>query len=664
MRLEKHPASVTGTYANRMVHAPTDQLVIGPHLIDLDGNVRTFDLLASRLLTATCQHPFEPDQKVLFLTMNGRLIEADVESLETRELFDLVDELCLPDRETWRFKGAHAAQGRVVVANNSYDERDFGGSLSQGRLAEWDGTSWTVVEEIAHSEVTERRNWDELVFATGWDRRSAVLSVRGPNGWRRYRLPKASHAWYHYWQTEWPRIREVESERYLMDCHALFYELSPVPWDGGKIWGVRPSSTHLRIIPDFCARRGMLVLGGNQQTPMWDTNLVVGDAESNLWFDKTDDLWRFGKPKGWGGVWWGDQVEAGVPSDAYLMTGFDGKVLHLAHETSTAVAFTVEVDFSETRAGTSTTPSRSRRAATSTTSSRRGSRPTGSTSPLARPAPPRPISLTPDRRTRRPTHTGETMATLATDTLNYDSAAFFDHGYVVIADVIERSELAEVNRSLDEKAKHTINQTRGFVNERELLKDKRFFDIFTQPRIVETVRGALGDDIQILDLAAMEDPPGTGAFRSWHNDYHESFPIVERPPLMVTLLVYLADMVDERGPLYVRPGSHKLLRHPDADERGTPFPDEVKVAVAGGTAVAFHSNLWHSGSTNATAEPRRLLFSLWSHYWIKRLDEFYETPLPEFVAEAEDPLIRQLFGVATAAPSVHGRDYNAIAYGG
>jgi phytanoyl-CoA hydroxylase len=248
--------------------------------------------------------------------------------------------------------------------------------------------------------------------------------------------------------------------------------------------------------------------------------------------------------------------------------------------------------------------------------------------------------------------------------LNVDPSAFFEQGYVVLPEVVPADELEAVHEALDRARTNTIAGTRGFVNERELLKERRFFDVITQPRIVDTVRELLGEDIQILDLGAMEDPPGTGRLRSWHSDFHHSFPIVDRPPLMVTLLVYLADMTDERGPLYVRPGTHTLRRHPTDDERATPFPDEVKVGVPAGTAVAFHSNLWHSGSRNAAASPRRLLFSLWGHYWMKRLDEFYETPLPEFVRQADDPRVRQLFGVATHAPSVHGSDYNAVAYGG
>jgi ectoine hydroxylase-related dioxygenase (phytanoyl-CoA dioxygenase family) len=248
--------------------------------------------------------------------------------------------------------------------------------------------------------------------------------------------------------------------------------------------------------------------------------------------------------------------------------------------------------------------------------------------------------------------------------VNQDPTAFFEEGYVVLADVIPRDDVVELQRSVGVLRTNSIGGTRLLVNERELLKDKRFFDVVTQPRLLELLRVILGDDLQILDIGVMKDPPATGRVRSWHSDFHHSFPIVERPPLMVTMLVYLDDMSDERGPLFVKPGTHKLLHHPTAEERSEPLAGEVKIAVPAGTAVVFHSNLWHSGSRNNTREPRRLLFSLWGHYWIKRLDEFYSSPLPDYVLHADDPWVRQLFGAGTAAPSVHGDDYNPVAYGG
>ncbi len=344
MNIRKHPESVTGTYANRMIHAATSQLIIGPHLIDIHGNVRTLHDMAEHRLTAVMEHLDDPDHKVVFLTMEGLLFETDLRTLKSTLLFDLIQELALPAGTYSHFKGGWTKFGRIVVANNSYEEKDFKGETAGGRLAEWDGKKWTVLEETAFNEVAGIKPDTHPLYATGWDRASCILKTCIGGEWTTYRLPKATHAMDHMILTEWPRIREVETERFLMDCHGMFYELSHLAYEG-KLWGIRPISTHLRMIPDFCTWRGMLVLAGNQVTPIWDTNLLAGEPQSNLWFGKTDDLWQFGKPKGWGGPWWESEVQAGAYSDPYLMTGFDQKCLHLSHNARSAVTFTVEVDF-------------------------------------------------------------------------------------------------------------------------------------------------------------------------------------------------------------------------------------------------------------------------------------------------------------------------------
>ncbi|MFO7974627.1 MAG: hypothetical protein R6V12_08330, partial [Candidatus Hydrogenedentota bacterium] len=45
MTMFLHPASVTGTFANRLIHWDTEQAVIGPHVIDAQGMVRTIEPL-------------------------------------------------------------------------------------------------------------------------------------------------------------------------------------------------------------------------------------------------------------------------------------------------------------------------------------------------------------------------------------------------------------------------------------------------------------------------------------------------------------------------------------------------------------------------------------------------------------------------------------------
>jgi len=135
------------------------------------------------------------------------------------------------------------------VANNTYDEQDYHGTMHGGRLAEWDGRSeWNVLEKTAFNEVAAVRA-GEAMYATGWDKCSAILKVYVNGEWSTYRLPKATQAMDHMILTEWPRIREVETERFLLDCHGIFYEMSHLAY-GGKVWGIRPISTHLRMIPE------------------------------------------------------------------------------------------------------------------------------------------------------------------------------------------------------------------------------------------------------------------------------------------------------------------------------------------------------------------------------------------------------------------------------
>ncbi len=340
MTMRRHPASVTGTFANRLPHWPSGQAFIGPYAIDADGNVRTIEALKNIRLAATCDHLTDPANKVYFLGMEGGFWETDVHTLETKHLFNLVKELQINAKE--HFKSGYTAQGRVVVANNTYDEQEFLGKRDAGRLAEWDGQTWTILERNpfveVHGAAADRSYGGNTIYAVGWSRSSVVLRALVKGQWQRYLLPMASHAYNHAWNTEWTRIRHAVTERLLMDAHGMFYELPAFSY-GGRIWGIRPICTHLRVVPDFCSWRGLFVMASDQ------IDHDQGQPQSGLWFGNLDDLWRMGKPAGWGGPWWNDPVKAGAASDPFLMTGFDKKVVHLTHDAEGMVRFEVEVDF-------------------------------------------------------------------------------------------------------------------------------------------------------------------------------------------------------------------------------------------------------------------------------------------------------------------------------
>ncbi len=325
-----------GTHANRLIHRESNQCFIGPYVIDAKGNWKHIPEFDKHRLTSTMRHLTDPANRVYFQTMEGQFLEMDVHDLKPRPLFDLVKEMKLAARP--HFKGGYTAQGRVVVANNGFYE--FGDD--QAGLFEYDGKTWKRLSGKPHMDVAAREDMGNALFCTGWDEASVLFWALVRGQWQRYRLPKASHAFSHAWQTEWMRIREVETEHYLVDIQGMFYELQPVPFEG-RIWGVKPICQHLRIIPDYCAFRGLFAVGGNQTTANRDNNAVAGQPQSGLWLGKTDDLWSWGKPAGWGGPWWKSGVKKGVASEPFLFTGFDKKMLHLSADRP--AAFDIEIDF-------------------------------------------------------------------------------------------------------------------------------------------------------------------------------------------------------------------------------------------------------------------------------------------------------------------------------
>jgi len=346
MNMTLHPAAVDGTYANRFVHAASNRMVIGPHVVEADHQVHTVKELIDVRVTGTTWHLTRPDELVYVLGMEGELFELNVQTLACEQIAELQDTLGTEGEGKVHFKDCYCAFDRLVVCSNEYNEDDWRGDRAQGRLAEFDGNTWTMLERKPFVAIYGRGRFGGTMFASGWDRASAILKcfTADDGTWRTYRLPKASHTFDHKWQTEWPRIRETEHERFLMDHHGMWYELSPWAY-GNRVWGVRPISTHLWVHGDFCSWRGMLVIGADNASPAHAQNPTTAEPQSGLWFGKTDDLWQHGKPAGWGGPWWDDDVKADEPSDPYLMTGFEHKCIHLSHTADTDVMFTIEIDF-------------------------------------------------------------------------------------------------------------------------------------------------------------------------------------------------------------------------------------------------------------------------------------------------------------------------------
>ena len=371
------PESVGGTNANRLIHRDSNQLFIGSHAIAADGTVRTIP--HSQMFgrhTAVARHLTDSKNKVYFLTMEEGLYEVDVNTLEVKEIYpdgnrprpDGAD--VLPG---YHGKGGYSAQGRLVYANNGENsaEARVTPNVPSGCLAEKTANGdWQVVLRKQFTEVTTKGGIDgadaetDPLWALGWDYRSVILALLDGGQWSFYRLPKASHCYdgAHGWNTEWPRIREIDSPTDLLaTMHGHFWRF-PSDFSAANARGIRPRSTYLKVIGDFAFWNGRIAFGCDDaakseflnKTPLKGQVAGPGRSNSNLWFVEPEKLDSFGPALGRGAVWFDEAVERDAASDAYLFAGFDRRsaFVDFADATLPEGVQNVEITFEVDRDGT------------------------------------------------------------------------------------------------------------------------------------------------------------------------------------------------------------------------------------------------------------------------------------------------------------------------
>jgi hypothetical protein len=177
-----------------------------------------------------------------------------------------------------------------------------------------------------------------------FDAASAILN----EGEKVFRLPKpldpqVAADYEKPFAAGWPRgLREVATERALLNAAGTFYVLPRVTSGGAA--KMQPVCSHGKRISDFCSWRGLLVLGGVRTAAGDDPRLLGQPDAARVWVGDIDELWKFPRPTGRGGPWHATAVRPAVPSDPYLMGGYDRKELELSHDANEPVRFAIEID--------------------------------------------------------------------------------------------------------------------------------------------------------------------------------------------------------------------------------------------------------------------------------------------------------------------------------
>lgn len=375
------PESVGGTPANRMIHRESNQLIIGPYLIDAQRNVRVIPptKMFGRL-TGTARHLSDPRGKVYFATMEEGLYEVDVHSLAvTPKIRDgnlgvtggkYADKVTpetlasvMSGLPGYHGKGLYSGQGRLMYSNNGeHGEKALKDpTTASGALAWWNGGGdWQLVRRNQFTEITGPGGIEgnahpdtDPVWALGWDAKSLLLMLLEKGEWHAYRLPKASHSYdgAHGWNTEWPRIRDIGEADLLMTMHGAFWRF-PREFSRARSGGIAPLSNYLRVIGDFARWRDRVVFGCDDSAKSEFLNkrsfknehATPPQSNSNLWFVPPAQLSNLGPAIGRGSVWLREDVQAGDHSEPFLFSGFDLRMLHLTHHSSQPARIRIETD--------------------------------------------------------------------------------------------------------------------------------------------------------------------------------------------------------------------------------------------------------------------------------------------------------------------------------
>lgn len=206
------------------------------------------------------------------------------------------------------------------------------------------------------------------------------------------------------------------------------------------------------------------------------------------------------------------------------------------------------------------------------------------------------------------------------DTLTESEKAQLDRdGFLPLSGVMSAGQVAACNERLAEltareaeRAGIEVHQEAGADRLADLVnKDPLFAICFSHPRLLAAMRHVLGE-FKLSSLNSRAALPGHGR-QPLHVDFASPVPPGEYR--VCNSLWLLDDFTAENGATRVVPGSHRRGTMPkdEMDDPADPHPEEVQVIAPAGTVVVFNSHLWHGGTENRSASPRRAMHSYFCH---------------------------------------------------
>lgn len=180
-------------------------------------------------------------------------------------------------------------------------------------------------------------------------------------------------------------------------------------------------------------------------------------------------------------------------------------------------------------------------------------------------------------------------------------------------------------------------------------KGRVFEEVILTPEILDCMAHVLGPRFKLSSLNVRSADPHTDAGQPLHVD---GGAVADDSGYCACNSVWmLDDFTPENGATRMVPGSHRWKQAPPPDLHD-PHPQEQLVTGKAGTVVVMNAHMWHGGTANRTARPRRAMHGYYTR-WDKPQQQYQKRLLsPELQARLgpetrrilalDDPLNDQL----------------------
>jgi len=196
-----------------------------------------------------------------------------------------------------------------------------------------------------------------------------------------------------------------------------------------------------------------------------------------------------------------------------------------------------------------------------------------------------------------------------------------EEGYVALRGLMPPDLLAALRRRIDDlfeeegdnagsefKQEPDARRLANLVNKGEI-----FEQVILTPQVLECVEHVLGPRFKLSSLNARSTNPHSEADQPLHAD---SGAIADELGYSVCNSVWLLDdFTEANGATRMVPGSHRWRQLPEPGFYA-PHPAQQLVLGKAGDVVVMNAHMWHGGTANRTASPRRAI-----HVYYTRWDQ-------------------------------------------